>query len=119
VRFVVADPVVPPEGRDGAVVERATVQRSSAVDLAERGLGYRWLVSTRAGGDQRVPSLTGRGSEMLRRLDEARVDPSGMKWRTRRVAWWAWYAAERRRERAAHRSDGRGGSDGDVESPSG
>ena len=53
----------------------ATAQRSYAVDLAERGVAYRWLVSAKPGVDGRQPSLAPRGAEMLRRLDEARAVP--------------------------------------------
>lgn len=51
-RFVVADPV-------GSNVD--TARRSYAVDLAERGVAYRWLVSSKPGADGRAPSLAPRG----------------------------------------------------------
>jgi patatin-related protein len=71
-----------------------TARRSYAVDLAERGVGFRWLVSIRPGRDDLAPSLTGRGVELLRRLDEAREvpPPSGWRWRWRRTFWWGRYA---------------------------
>ena len=78
VRFVVADPVVldePAEAGDAARYATATAQRSYAVDLAERGVAYRWLVSAKPGVDGQQPSLAPRGAEMLRRLDEARAVP--------------------------------------------
>ncbi len=92
VRFVVADPVVldePAEAGDAARYAVATAQRSYAVDLAERGVAYRWLVSAKPGVDGQQPSLSPRGAEMLRRLDEARAvpPPSGAGWRLRRRFW--------------------------------
>jgi len=79
-RFVVADPV-------GSDVD--TARRSYAVDLAERGVAYRWLVSSKPGADGRAPSLAPRGVEMLRRLDEARAvpPPGGVRWRLERRFW--------------------------------
>ena len=91
VRFVVADPVVLDADHQGdpATDERATAERSFAVDLAERGVAYRWLVSASAGADGRQPCLAPRGAEMLRRLDEARAvpPPRGLRWRTQRTLW--------------------------------
>ena len=92
-RFAVLDPVeVAPDG-DAEQVAVWTARRSYAVDLAERGVGFRWLVSIRPGRDAVAPSLTGRGVELLRRLDEAREvpPPSGWRWRMRRTFWWGRY----------------------------
>ena len=70
-----------------------TARRSYAVDLAERGVGFRWLVSIVPGGTPSRRRSTGRGVELLRRLDEARAvpPPSGWRWRVRRTFWWARY----------------------------
>lgn len=97
-RFVVGDPLVEP-GRDAALLARWTASRSYAVDLAERGVGYRWVVSREPGPDRRAPCLTARGTELLRRLDEARLDPpsAGWRWRARRVLWWVPAVRSRRR----------------------
>jgi hypothetical protein len=99
VRFAVADPAEVGEGRTAEEVAAWTARRSYAVDLSERGVGYRWLVSKQPGRDAVAPSLTGRGVELLRRLDEARVvpPPSGLGWRLRRTFWWARYVAHPRR----------------------
>ncbi len=88
-RFVVADPVPPADPGSTGAGELATASRSYAVDLAERGVGHRWLVSVSPGADGRSPSLAPRGAEMLRRLDEAREvpAPSGLSWRVRRASW--------------------------------
>ena len=92
-RFAVLDPVEAAEGQDAEQVELWTARRSYAVDLTERGVGYRWLVSKDAGRDAVAPSLSGRGVELLRRLDEARTvpPPSGWRWRLRRTFWWKGY----------------------------
>jgi len=92
-RFAVLDPVEAAEGQDAEQVELWTARRSYAVDLTERGVGYRWLVSKDAGRDAVAPSLSGRGVELLRRLDEARTvpPPSGWRWRLRRTFWWRGY----------------------------
>ncbi len=87
-RFTVHDPVTAPAGRDETVA-RWTAERSYAVDLVERGVGYRWLVGDRAGSDGRAPSLRPRGVELLRRLDEARAAQAPTPWR-RRLRRWAW-----------------------------
>ncbi|GAA4403677.1 hypothetical protein GCM10023168_15410 [Fodinibacter luteus] len=89
VRYAVADPVVLDDDSQREAYALATARRSYAVDLAERGVAYRWLVSTAPGIDGRRPSLAPRGAEMLRRLDEARAvpPPSGLRWRVRRAAW--------------------------------
>lgn len=92
-RFAVLDPVeVAPDG-DAEQAAVWTARRSYAVDLAERGVAFRWLVSVRPGRDALAPSLTGRGVELLRRLDEAREvpPPSGWRWRLRRTFWWGRY----------------------------
>jgi patatin-related protein len=98
-RFVVHDPVAPGD-RPHPVVARWTAQRSYAVDLVERGVGYRWLVGDAPGPDGRAPSLRPRGVELLRRLDEDR-DLRSLTWRrkARRVAWrpLAWWTRRRRR----------------------
>jgi hypothetical protein len=98
-RFAVLDPVEVADGRSADEVDVWTTRRSYAVDLSERGVGFRWLVSVRPGRDDRVPSLTGRGIELLRRLDEAHVvpPPSGWRWRMRRTFWWARYVRHPRR----------------------
>ena len=92
-RFAVLDPVQAADGQDVDEVERWTARRSYAVDLTERGVGYRWLVSKDPGRDALAPSLSGRGVELLRRLDEARTvpPPSGWRWRMRRTFWWGRY----------------------------
>ncbi|QIM21165.1 DUF3376 domain-containing protein [Phycicoccus sp. HDW14] len=98
-RFVVHDPVALP-GHPEAVLVRWTAQRSYAVDLVERGVGYRWLVGDAPGPDGRAPSLRPRGVELLRRLDEDR-DLRVLTWRRRlrRVAWrpLTWRARRRKR----------------------
>ncbi|MBM6398894.1 patatin-like protein [Phycicoccus sonneratiae] len=96
-RFVVHDPVAA-GGRPADVVARWTAHRSYAVDLAERGVGYRWLVGDGAGPDGVAPCLRPRGVELLRRLDEG-GGPVTWRRRLRRVAWRpvAWWV--RRRER--------------------
>ncbi len=87
-RFTVHDPA-PSDGQDPTALARWTARRSYAVDLTERGLGYRWLVSPAAGTDGRAPSLRPRGVELLRRLDEARSPRPGPRWR-RRLRRWGW-----------------------------
>ncbi len=92
-RFAVLDPVEVAPGGDAEEAAVWTARRSYAVDLSERGVGFRWLVSVRPGRDAVAPSLTGRGVELLRRLDEERVvpPPSGWRWRVRRTFWWFRY----------------------------
>ena len=51
---------------------RATERRALAVDLASRGVSYRWLVSDREGPDNRSPSLTRRGTKLEGRLTTSR-----------------------------------------------
>jgi hypothetical protein len=102
-RFVVADPV-------GSDVD--TARRSYAVDLAERGVAYRWLVSSKPGADGRAPSLAPRGVEMLRRLDEARAvpPPGGVRWRLQRRFWRVSRSRRGGRGRAGRASERRDGS---------
>ena len=72
-----------------SIIASGGVAHTYAVDLAERGVAYRWLVSSQPGADGRAPSLAPRGVEMLRRLDEARAvpPPGGVRWRLERRFW--------------------------------
>ena len=51
----------------------AARRRALAVDLAARGVAYRWLVSDQPEPDDRPPSLTKRGTKLERRVAAART----------------------------------------------
>ena len=67
--------VLPPEDSEPQVpgtTERGTDPRALAMDLATRGVGYRWFVSDKPGPDAGPPSLTGRGRKLDARIRAAR-----------------------------------------------
>ncbi|HZJ05161.1 MAG TPA: patatin-like protein [Nocardioidaceae bacterium] len=68
--------VLAPEDSESKVpdtTERGTDPRALAVDLATRGVGYRWFVSDKPGPEAGPPSLTGRGRKLDARIRAARA----------------------------------------------
>ena len=67
-------PLPLPPDDDGPLVPRSVrASRAYATDLVVRGAAYRALVRDRPGKDERLPSLTGRGRRLEKRVNLSRL----------------------------------------------